>query len=74
MATQVFSDVELDRLRGFPEIGREELVRFFTLTPADESFIRTHRGPVNRLGVAVQLGTFPWLGFVRVCDEKIGGG
>ncbi len=64
MATQVFSDVELDRLRGFPGIGREELVRFFTLTPADETFVRTHRGPLNRMGVAVQLCTLPWLGFV----------
>jgi hypothetical protein len=35
----VFSDVELERLRGFPEIGREELIRFFTLTPADIAFV-----------------------------------
>jgi hypothetical protein len=31
----VFPDDELDRLRGFPKIGRDELFRFFTLTPAD---------------------------------------
>lgn len=43
MATQVFSDTELERLRGFPEIDREELVRFFTLTPTDETFVRSHR-------------------------------
>ncbi|MFF0613824.1 hypothetical protein ACFYUD_34690 [Nocardia tengchongensis] len=35
MATQVFADEELARLREFPEISREELFRFFTLTPAD---------------------------------------
>lgn len=35
MATQVFTDEELEGLRRFPEIGREELFRFFTLTPAD---------------------------------------
>ncbi len=35
MATQVFSDGELDRLLGFPEIGRDELFRFFTLTRTD---------------------------------------
>jgi len=46
-----------------PRVGREELVRFFTLTSADESFVRSHRGPVNRLG-GVQLCTLPWLGFV----------
>ena len=32
MATRVFADEELERLRGFPEIGRDELARFFTLT------------------------------------------
>lgn len=64
MATQVFSDAELERLRGFPDIDRDELVRFFTLTPSDETFIRSHRGAGNRLGLAVQLCTLPWLGFV----------
>jgi hypothetical protein len=34
------------------EIGREELFRFLTLTPAD------------RLGLAVAVCTLPWLGFV----------
>jgi hypothetical protein len=33
LATQVFADEEMDRLWGFPEIGRDELFRFFTLTP-----------------------------------------
>ena len=32
VATRVFADEELERLRGFPEISREELFRFFTLT------------------------------------------
>ncbi|MGQ0773185.1 MAG: hypothetical protein ACT4NY_02000 [Pseudonocardiales bacterium] len=31
MAAQVFADAELERLRGFPEIGRDELFRFFTI-------------------------------------------
>ena len=39
LATQVFADGELVRLRGFPEIGREELFRFFRLTPADAAFV-----------------------------------
>ncbi|MEU5430792.1 DUF4158 domain-containing protein [Streptomyces olivoreticuli] len=57
MATRVFSDDELARLRGFPEISREELIRFFTLTPADLGFIDPGRGrsAKNRLGLAVQL-------------------
>ncbi|MEV6324062.1 hypothetical protein AB0M45_23150 [Nocardia sp. NPDC051787] len=35
MATRVFADEELQRLREFPEISREELFRYFTLSPAD---------------------------------------
>ena len=65
MATRdVFSDEELEQLRGFPEVGRAELIRFFTLAPADEAFVRRFRGPGNVLGAAVQLCTLPWLGFV----------
>ena len=39
VATRVLADEDLEALRGFPEIGREELARFFTLTPADVAFI-----------------------------------
>lgn len=66
MATQVFAGEELERLRGFPEIGREELFRFFTLIPADVAFVDPGRGrgPADRLGLSVALCTLPWLGFV----------
>lgn len=66
MATQVFGDEELERLRGFPEIGRDELFRFFTLTPADVAFVDPGRGrgPADRIGLAVALCSLPWLGFV----------
>ena len=60
----VFSEEELAQLRGFPEIGRVELIRHFTLTGADEAFVRKFRGSRNVLGAAVQLCTLPWLGFV----------
>src|ERR1700737_4041807 len=61
----MFSEAELERLRRFPrEVSQEELVRFFTLTPADLGFIQAHRGTGDRLGLAVQLCTLPWLGFV----------
>lgn len=68
MATRVFTVEELERLRGFPEISREELIRFFTLTPADVEFVDPGRGrgPADRIGLAVQLCTLPWLGFVPV--------
>ncbi len=60
----VFSDAELEQLRGFPELNRVELIRYFTLTPADEAFVQAHRAMANRFGVAAQLCTLPWLGFV----------
>ena len=52
-----------------PDIGREELIRFFTLTRKDLGFVDNlerggGRGPAARLGLAVQLCTLPWLGFV----------
>lgn len=37
MATRVFSDEELEALRSFPAIGKDELIRYFTLAPADEA-------------------------------------
>jgi hypothetical protein len=56
VATQdVFSEEELARLRDFPEINRTELIRHFTLTGADEGFVRRFRTGRNALGVAVQL-------------------
>jgi hypothetical protein len=60
----VFSEEELGQLRGFPEINRVEPIRYFTLTPVDEMFVRKFRGPGNVLGAAVQLCTLPWLGFM----------
>lgn len=64
MATRdVFSAEEQAQLRGFPEIDRAELIRHFTLTGADEAFVRRFRTSRNVLAVAVQLCT-PWLGFV----------
>ncbi|MFH8343041.1 Tn3 family transposase [Streptomyces sp. AM6-12] len=64
MATRVFSDEELEGLRSFPAVGRDELIRYFTLTPADRAFLAKFRRPQNVLGAAVQLSTLPWLGFV----------
>jgi hypothetical protein len=60
----VFSDEELQQLRGFPEAGRAELIRYFTLAGPDEMFVRKFRGRPNVLGAAVQFCTLPWLGFV----------
>jgi hypothetical protein len=37
------SEDELAQLRGFPEPARAELIRYFTLAPADEAFARKFR-------------------------------
>ena len=60
----VFSEQELAGLRGFPEIGRAELIRYFTLNAAEEGFLRKFLGARNVLGAGVPLCTLPWLGFV----------
>ena len=45
----VFSEEELSRLRGFPEITRAELIKYFTLTSAKEEFLRKWR-PTKTVG------------------------
>ena len=40
------------------------MIRHFTLTSADEAFLRKFRTGRYMLGIAVQLCTLPWLGFV----------
>jgi CHAT domain-containing protein len=35
----MLSEEQLDRLRSFPDIGRDDLIRFFTLTRADVAFV-----------------------------------
>jgi hypothetical protein len=38
LVAPVFADEELERLREFPEVSRDDLVRFFTLTSTDLAF------------------------------------
>lgn len=63
----------------FPDIGRDELVRFFTLTRKDLGFVDNLRRsggqvPEARLGLAVQLCTLPWLGYVPEDRSAAAGG
>jgi hypothetical protein len=58
LATQFFSDEQMERLRSYPDIGREELIRFFTLTSKDLAFVDDQgrgggRGPAARLGLVI---------------------
>ncbi|MEU7878927.1 DUF4158 domain-containing protein [Microbispora bryophytorum] len=61
----LFSEEQLEQLRSFPEVSADELIRSFTPTSADAAFVSPGgRGPVDRLGMLVQLCTLPWRGFV----------
>jgi hypothetical protein len=64
-ATRVFSDEELAQLRGFGEIGRRSCSSFHSscllIGRLWIPVVDTARGSP---GLAVQLCTLPWLGFV----------
>ncbi len=64
MSTWLFSDALLEQLRSFPDIDHDQLIRLFTLTPADVAFIDPGcgRGPAGRLGLAAQLCTLALAG------------
>ncbi|MEQ4724481.1 DUF4158 domain-containing protein [Nonomuraea sp. B19D2] len=66
MSQKMFTAEQLEQLQSFPEISREELNKHFRLTQADRAFVDPGhgRGPGDKLGLAVQLATLPWLGFV----------
>lgn len=57
MATRLFSDDQVEALKAFPDIDKDELIQFFTLSPAHVAFVDPGRGrgPADRLGLAVQL-------------------
>jgi hypothetical protein len=63
LATQFFSDEQMERLRSYPDIGREELIRFFTLTRKDLGF-------VDNLGfVPDDLWSVPQAAVARLADQ-----
>ena len=57
---------EIRKLESWPvEVGRDELVQYFTLTSEDVAWVnKSARGTSAKLGLAVQLCALPWLGFV----------
>ena len=40
----MFSEEQLEQLRSFPDIGRDDLIRHFTLTQADVALVDPGRG------------------------------
>ncbi|GAA3743370.1 hypothetical protein GCM10022205_32780 [Spinactinospora alkalitolerans] len=70
MATQVFTDEELETLRRLPEIGREELFRFFALTPADVALVDPGRGRLCSRPVLVAVARFVPDDVPRPCGRR----
>ena len=48
VVTRLFSDEQLDQLRSFPGIGKDDLIRYFTLTGADVAFVDPGSWPGSR--------------------------
>jgi hypothetical protein len=66
-SSPIFSDEQMERLRWYPDIGREELIWFFTLARKDLGFIDNlgrggGRGPAARMGLAVFPGVLAQYG------------
>jgi hypothetical protein len=55
VSEKMFSRGQYEQLRSFPEISRDELFRYFTLTSADVAFVDpgAGRGPADRLGLVI---------------------
>jgi Domain of unknown function (DUF4158) len=65
MPVRYLSDLELARLSSWPdEIADEDAVTYFTLSADDLAWLAGFNRQHNRLGVAVQLSTLPWLGWI----------
>ncbi|MEU9162233.1 DUF4158 domain-containing protein [Streptomyces sp. NPDC048424] len=59
MATRGAGDEAPEALRSFPTIVKDELIRCFTLTPADRASLQEFRRAQKVLGAAVQLLALP---------------
>ncbi|WP_377817819.1 DUF4158 domain-containing protein [Bosea massiliensis] len=59
---ELLTDDERGRLFGIPE-GESELIRHYTLSPAEFDLAADRRGSRNRLGFAVQLCLLRYPGF-----------
>jgi hypothetical protein len=58
---------ELRRLSTWPaEVARSDLAAHFTFSLEDLRWVRSHRGAVERIGLAVQLAAIRFLGFIPV--------
>ena len=52
VAARMFSAAQLEQLRSFPDIGRDDQIRYFTLTRADVGFVDRAVAGARRTGLA----------------------
>jgi len=65
MPTRFLSDAEIERLESFPEaVDERSLARYCALDADDLRFVRRQHSPAGQLGIALQLCSLRWLGFV----------
>jgi hypothetical protein len=65
MPTRFLSDAEIARLESFPEsIDDRDLARYFQLDGEDLGFVRRQHSAAGQLGIALQLCSLCWLGFI----------
>jgi TnpA family transposase len=64
MPVQFLTDEESHKLISFPaEISHDDLIKHFTLSPKERSFIQAFRDNRNRLGFALHLCSLRYLGY-----------
>jgi hypothetical protein len=65
MPARYLCDTEFAQLSSWPGgIADEDTVTYFTLSADDLAWLAGFNREENRLGVAVQLATLPWLGWI----------
>ena len=64
----ILSATERESLLALPD-AKDDLIRYYTFSETDQSVIRQHRGPANRLGFAVQLCYLRFPGVILGPDE-----
>lgn len=69
MSTRMFSEDQLEQLRSCPDIGRDDLIRYFTVPPTDVAFIDPGRGRGRgRVTASAPGRTLRWHQIARPCS------
>ncbi|HQS89378.1 MULTISPECIES: DUF4158 domain-containing protein [Pseudomonadota] len=66
---ELLTPAQREQLLAFPA-DAAELIRLYTLSDAEQAFIKAHRGGHNRLGVSVQLAYLRFPGRPIARDEE----